>query len=768
MSNSEFKARALYDFVAEGPNELGFNANDILTITSNNSGHGWWYAKNSAGQVGVIPENYVQALADPPEPNEPPPPPPLFTFSNPNNTYLNKDLFNPNNNVSKPAIPPSHPPPYDPPQYMNPTTTISWQPVEPSAWPSSPSPVQPTQVNEDNLTNFIQSLKFPTEIEKTSVNAKVVATNSYDEYIKVIDVINVSSEFDFLPITNSDSNSLLKDSLNERPDDWYGNLPITPAPILLKTNQPSSFTFPNISSSTQQQTTKSNDSFIPVPSSSAESIYDSIDNVQILLAYPINKQTKAQSMPLLSSSSSMDYFSSIDTNLKSATLVSRQSTRRDTDSDDSFSDSEYPQQSSQTMNSSTLTPNSTLQNNNRTSMPNSEANRTTPRARFFDKHGLDSYLLNGSKAKCDDHVEISFNEREGGVYWSPNPGLPPFSCRVEDPAKGTKLGGLKAFTEYKIHPQISGGRYVSRRYKQFDWLHEQLVNKFRFICIPPLPGKQIAGRFEHEFVEERRRLLELWLNRICRHPVLCASYAVQHFITCETSDKNKKDWKGGKRKVEKDDLREASWLSCVTLTSTGLSESEIASQIETFAQQQPGLESQLKYLCQGVMKYLERHTEVYERDIQRISELFSRVHQAVVVDTTTPGNKDLSNSISKISGSYGGIADLYKTKASEGLRDFNERIQEYIGILACFPSILSIQRSAADFIKTVSQRAPPDFSNAIHRGHVLNHVVLAEINFFQREKVTDLKAYMKTLVDEQIQFYEKVSAALLDASITFK
>lgn len=83
------------------------------------------------------------------------------------------------------------------------------------------------------------------------------------------------------------------------------------------------------------------------------------------------------------------------------------------------------------------------------------------------------------------------------------------------------------------------------------------MNKFRFICIPPLPGKQIAGRrkhsvinnkfdnislgrFEQEFIEERRRQLELWLNRICGHPVLCASFPVQHFITCELSEKNKK------------------------------------------------------------------------------------------------------------------------------------------------------------------------------------------------------------------------------------
>lgn len=33
--------------------------------------------------------------------------------------------------------------------------------------------------------------------------------------------------------------------------------------------------------------------------------------------------------------------------------------------------------------------------------------------------------------------------------------MPPFSCKVEEPSKGTKLGGLKAFMEYKIHPQVN-------------------------------------------------------------------------------------------------------------------------------------------------------------------------------------------------------------------------------------------------------------------------------------------------------------------------
>jgi hypothetical protein len=49
---------------------------------------------------------------------------------------------------------------------------------------------------------------------------------------------------------------------------------------------------------------------------------------------------------------------------------------------------------------------------------------------------------------------LKYDEKEGGVYWSHNPNTPPFTCHIEDPAKGSKLGGLKSFMEYKIHAQV--------------------------------------------------------------------------------------------------------------------------------------------------------------------------------------------------------------------------------------------------------------------------------------------------------------------------
>ncbi|CAF1236556.1 unnamed protein product [Adineta ricciae] len=769
MSNTEFKARALYDFVAEGSNELSFSANEILTITSSTAGHGWWYAKNSSGRMGVIPENYVQALADPPEPNEPPPA--MSTFSHTNNNYPNLDVFGSNNNTTKSSY---SPPAYDQHQYMNPGTyTNNWQTQEASAWPSSP-PLPPQLTNlldEQNVTSSIQPLKSPPRRKTTSLNTRPTSYNSCDGYTTVIDV---QTSLGLFPIENS-SFDMKKSSVSDQSDEWYYTLPKTPAPA----NTLPTFDLPEspILSKTDTFATACETTHVLT-----HSISNQVSSDNHILESEPTKLTQTNSMPEellppVQKKTSRSFIKFFTLSRKPKTLkenqiktkeTNRQISKKDTDSDDSFSDSEYPTAPSHTTNFNTLPVHSTLSSQVRSSIVSGETSKSAPRARFFDKHGLDNYLLNGGKGKSpDEHVEITYDDREGGVCWSPNPGMPPFTCRIEEPSKGTKLGGLKAFTEYKISPQIPGKQSVNRRYKQFDWLHEQLVNKFRFISIPPLPGKQIAGRFEQDFIKERQRLLELWLNRVCRHPVLCASVPVQHFITCDGSDKNKKEWKGGKRRIEKDEFRDASWLQCVTVRETRITEDEMHSQIEIFAHQQPGLESQFRNLSQGLTKYIERYTDTYERDIQKISELFSKVHLAVHNDTTTPGNKELSNSIQKISGSYNEIAESYKTKGSEGLRNFNERIQEYIGLLGCFPSILSIQKSASDFMKTVQQRGI-DASDAARRYHDLNHVVLAEINFFQKQKVIDLNEYLKEVVDEQTNFYGEIAAKLRQVTFNGK
>lgn len=95
-----------------------------------------------------------------------------------------------------------------------------------------------------------------------------------------------------------------------------------------------------------------------------------------------------------------------------------------------------------------------------------------------------------------------------------------------------------------------------RRYKHFLWLHNRLVERHPFIAVPPLPEKQVQGRFQAAFVEKRRRGLEKFLNHIARHPILRSSNAFHHFL--RTPDY--KDWKEGKRIIEAEPSGAAAFL----------------------------------------------------------------------------------------------------------------------------------------------------------------------------------------------------------------
>uniref|UniRef100_A0A671Y8S5 Sorting nexin n=1 Tax=Sparus aurata TaxID=8175 RepID=A0A671Y8S5_SPAAU len=55
------KAQVLYDFIAEpGNNELTVKEGETVTITNQNIGGGWIEAQNSRGEVGLVPEDYIE------------------------------------------------------------------------------------------------------------------------------------------------------------------------------------------------------------------------------------------------------------------------------------------------------------------------------------------------------------------------------------------------------------------------------------------------------------------------------------------------------------------------------------------------------------------------------------------------------------------------------------------------------------------------------------------------------------------------------------
>ena len=89
-------------------------------------------------------------------------------------------------------------------------------------------------------------------------------------------------------------------------------------------------------------------------------------------------------------------------------------------------------------------------------------------------------------------------------------------------------------------PQYAFGQFsVTRRFRDFDWLHAQLSHKYPGVIVPPLPEKQSATvqtmrvsgvGFSAEWLEERRSQLQRFLQRVVCHPTLHTAKDLETFL----------------------------------------------------------------------------------------------------------------------------------------------------------------------------------------------------------------------------------------------
>lgn len=104
----------------------------------------------------------------------------------------------------------------------------------------------------------------------------------------------------------------------------------------------------------------------------------------------------------------------------------------------------------------------------------------------------------------------------------------------------------EGFAMYKIRTESSRREFfprvdyeVWRRYRDFEWLREQLVLSHPTHIIPPLPGKQLLKYFDHfsfEFLEQRKKGLNKFLKRIACHPILTFNKIFMRFLTAKSPE----------------------------------------------------------------------------------------------------------------------------------------------------------------------------------------------------------------------------------------
>lgn len=112
--------------------------------------------------------------------------------------------------------------------------------------------------------------------------------------------------------------------------------------------------------------------------------------------------------------------------------------------------------------------------------------------------------------------------------------------------------GKKRYTDYEIRMKTNLPVFkikessVRRRYSDFDWLASELERDSK-IVVPVLPGKAWGrqlpfrsddGLFDAEFIEERRRGLEIFINKVAGHPLAQNEKCLHMFLLEPTIDKN--------------------------------------------------------------------------------------------------------------------------------------------------------------------------------------------------------------------------------------
>ncbi len=97
---------------------------------------------------------------------------------------------------------------------------------------------------------------------------------------------------------------------------------------------------------------------------------------------------------------------------------------------------------------------------------------------------------------------------------------------------------------------------VRRRFSDFDWLHQMLVNTYNYCLIPSIPKKKknlnkiVSDKFNESFLRKRSRKLEKFLSYLINDPILKNLKIVYDFLSIEKEE----DFQKMKKTYEKKKL----------------------------------------------------------------------------------------------------------------------------------------------------------------------------------------------------------------------
>ncbi|KAF2643430.1 vacuolar protein sorting-associated protein-like protein vps5 [Massarina eburnea CBS 473.64] len=350
---------------------------------------------------------------------------------------------------------------------------------------------------------------------------------------------------------------------------------------------------------------------------------------------------------------------------------------------------------------------------------------------------------------------------------------PTFTIYVGDPHK---VGDLtSSHTEYSVTTKTTSKGYrnpefnVSRRYRDFLWLYNQLHNNNPGIIIPPPPEKQAVGRFDANFVESRRAALERMLNKTAAHATLQHDGDLKLFLESEAFNVDIKN------KERKDPgLGE----------SKGMFGSMLGSSTGKFVEHDDWFHDRKVYLdaLENQLKALLKSTDIVVTQRKGLAEACGDFSASLQTLSAVELSPSLSGPLDSLCDIQIRIRELYERQAQQDVLTMGIVIDEYIRLIGSVKTAFlqrqkayhswhtaesELQKRKATQDKLLRQgRSQQDRLNQlgadvadaerrVHQARLLfedmGRLMRGELERFEREKVEDFKSGVETYLESAVE-----------------
>jgi sorting nexin-9/18/33 len=254
------------------------------------------------------------------------------------------------------------------------------------------------------------------------------------------------------------------------------------------------------------------------------------------------------------------------------------------------------------------------------------------------------------------------------------------------------------------------------------------------------------------------------------HPVVGQSEVFIHFLQC---DEGSSKWKAGKRKAEKDEYHGAQWFCTLTVPGESVDTTNgIKERVEKFSKATLSLNNCIKNASSNLEKISYNNSTVYKKELNNLGKRFEEMGVTLANESLdATNNSKLSSAMHTVGNAFGQIGNMYGDQAKHDINPLLDRFQLYQGILQEMPGILQIEKSAIQTYEEYQVRPEKlegrSLMEVAPRRDIISHVTFAEINQFNKDKVDDLTAYMKSFLSEQIKFYTEITECLKRAQSEF-